>query len=86
VRFLVDDKEVSIESTVKNSLSQRSVKWFLLGASIPLETLQKIAAGRRAEMQIGSFKFELSEDALSQLRGFANNSVTMCEEARKFDN
>jgi hypothetical protein len=86
VRFLVDDKEVSIDSTVKNGLNQRSVKWFLLGASIPLETLQEIAAGGRVEMQIGSFKFELSEDALSQLREFTNKAVTMREEARRFDN
>jgi hypothetical protein len=83
VRFLVDDKEVSIDSTVKNSLNQRSVKWFLLGASIPFETLQEIAAGSRVEMQIGSFKFELSEDALAKLREFTDKAVTMREEARK---
>jgi hypothetical protein len=83
VRFLVDDKEVSIDSTVKNSLNQRSVKWFVLGAAIPLETLQEIAAGRRVEMQIGAFKFELSEDALSKLREFTDRAVTMREEARR---
>jgi hypothetical protein len=83
VRFLVDGKEVSIDSTVKNSLNQRSVKWFLLGASIPLETLQEIAAGGRVEMQIGAFKFALNDDALSKLREFTNKAFTMREEAGK---
>jgi hypothetical protein len=85
VRFLVDDKEVDIDSTVKNSLNQRSVKWFLLRASIPLETLQEIVSGRRVEMDIGAFKFALNDDALSQLREFTNKAITMREEARKSD-
>jgi hypothetical protein len=85
VRFLVDDKELDVDSRVKNSLNQRSVKWFLLGATIPLETLQEIAAGRRVEMQIGAFKFALNDDAISKLREFTNRAVTMREEVGKSD-
>jgi hypothetical protein len=85
VRFLVDDKEVSIDSAVRNGVNNGSVKWFLLAASIRPETLRDISSGRRVEMQIGAFKFKLNDDALSKLREFADKAITMREEARKSD-
>ena len=85
VRFLVDGKEVSIDSTVKNSLNQGSVRSLLLSASIPLETLREIVAGGRVEMQIGAFKFKLNDGALSMLREFADKAITIRGEARGSD-
>lgn len=84
VLFLVDDKEVSIDSAMRNSLNQGSVRSLLLRCSIPLETLSEITAGRRVEMQIGAFKFELKDDALSKLREFTDKAVRTRREVGKF--
>jgi hypothetical protein len=83
VRLLVDDKEVSIDSAVNNSFNQGSVRSLLLRASIPLETLREITAGRRVEMRIGAFKFELKHDALAKIREFTDKAVAMREDAGK---
>jgi hypothetical protein len=83
VRFLVDGKEVSIDSAAKNNANQGSVKHFLLVASIPLETLREISAGGHVEMQIGAFKFRMNDDALSKLREFADKAITIRQGARK---
>jgi hypothetical protein len=85
VRFLADGKEVVIDSAVRNSANNGSVKRFLLVASIRLETLHEISAGSRVELQIGAFKFKLNDDALSKLREFADKAITIREEARKSD-
>jgi hypothetical protein len=83
VRLLVDDKEVSIDSAVNNNLHQGSVRSLLLKAYIPLETLREIATGRRVEMRIGAFKFELKDDALAKIREFTDKAVAMREDAGK---
>jgi len=83
VRFLVDGKVVSIDSAAKNTANQGSVKYFLLVASIPLETLREIGAGEYVEMQIGAFKFKMNDDALSKLREFADKAITIRQDARK---
>ncbi|HEY6403121.1 MAG TPA: hypothetical protein VI479_17005 [Blastocatellia bacterium] len=83
VRFLVDDKEVSIDSEVSYSLNQVSVKSLLLRASIPLETLREITAGGRVEMRIGAFKFALKDDALTKIREFTDKAVAMREDEGK---
>jgi hypothetical protein len=85
VRFLVDDKEVSIDSAVTTSFNQGSVRSILLRSSIPLETLREITAGRRVEMRIGAFKFELKDDALSKLREFTGKAARMREDIGKSD-
>jgi hypothetical protein len=85
VRFLVDDKEVSIDSAVMTSLNQGSVRSLLLRSSIPLETLRGITAGRRVEMRIGAFKFELKDDALSKLREFTAKAARIREDIGKSD-
>jgi hypothetical protein len=85
VRFLVDDKEVSVDSAVKTSLNQGSVRSLLLRSSIPLETLREITAGRHVEMRIGAFKFELKDDALSKLREFTGKAARMREDIGKSD-
>jgi hypothetical protein len=85
VRFLVDGKEVSIDSAVTNSLNQGSVRSLLLRSSIPLETLREITAGRHVEMQIGALKFELKEDVLSKLREFTDKAIRMRMEVGKSD-
>jgi hypothetical protein len=85
VRFLVDGKEVSIDSAVTNSLNQGSVRSLLLRSSIPLETLREITAGRHVEMQIGALKFELKDDVLLKLREFTDKAVRMRMEVGKSD-
>jgi hypothetical protein len=81
----VDDKEVSIDSAVTTSFNQGSVRSLLLRSSIPLETLREITAGRRVEMRIGAFKFELKDDALSKLREFTGKAARMRENIGKSD-